>query len=109
MGSLSTENNSAIDCWNRRLVSWIVFIVLMIDSDPQHETKYFPEYLPSHTDLKVKLSFALMTDFLLQTGPKHQHTEYQRTTVPRFESLSAKKFHNIGLSQFTLSAVLKGN
>ena len=36
----------------------------------------------------------LMTDFLLQTGSKHQHTEYQRTTVPRFESLSARKFHN---------------
>ena len=50
-----------------------------------------------------------MTDFLLQTGSKHQHTEYQRTTVPRFESLSAKKFHNIGLSQVTLSAVLQGN
>ena len=50
-----------------------------------------------------------MTDFLLQTGPKHQDTEYQRTTVPRFEPLSAKKFHNIGLSQFTLSAVLKGD
>ena len=37
MGRLSTENNSAIDCWNGRLVSWIVFIVFMIDSDPQHE------------------------------------------------------------------------
>ena len=42
----------------------------------------------------MELSFTLMTDFLLQTGPKHQHTEYQRTTIPRFESLSAKKFHN---------------
>ena len=35
-----------------------------------------------------------MTDFLLQTWPKHQHTDYQRTK---------------GLSQFTLSAVFKGN
>ena len=39
---------------------------------------------------------------------KHQHTEYQRTTVPRFESLALKN-SMIGLSQFTLSAVFKGN
>ena len=49
-----------------------------------------------------------MTDFLLQTGPKHQHTEYQRTTAPRFESLALRNFM-IGLCQFTISAVFKGN
>ena len=35
------KTTSAIDCWNGRLVSWIVFIVFMIDSDPQRERKLY--------------------------------------------------------------------
>ena len=41
-----------------------------------------------------ELSLTLATDFLLQTVPNHQYTECQRTTVHRFESLSAGKLHN---------------
>ena len=36
----------------------------------------------------------LVTDFLLQTGPNHQYTECHRTTVHRYESLSAGKLHD---------------
>ena len=35
------KNNAAIDCWNGRLVSWIVFSVFMIHSDPQHERNLY--------------------------------------------------------------------
>ena len=35
------KNNAATDCWNGRLVSWIVFSVFMIHSDPQHERNLY--------------------------------------------------------------------